>query len=89
MERKVGPLVDNLKQMCGSGYTCSKNTNVYLHANFASFTKEWEEEEPPNTQEQVDTEEGEEVESAMVGQMVEEEEADTTQGMENQVRHVW
>ena len=37
-----------------------------------------------NTQEQVDTEEGEEVESAMVGQIVEEEEADTTQGMENQ-----
>ena len=42
-----------------------------------------------NTQEHVDAEEGEEVESAMVGQMVEEEEADTTQGMENQVRHVW
>ena len=42
-----------------------------------------------NTQEQVDTEEGEEVESAMVGQIVKEEEADTTQGMENQVRHVW
>ena len=58
-----------------------------LHANFASFlsfTKEWEEEEPPNTQEQVDPEEGEEVESAMAGQMVEEEEADTTQDMENQ-----
>ena len=70
--------------MCGSEYICSKNTNVYLHANFASFTKEWEEEEPPNTQEQVDTEEGEEVESAIVGQMVEEEEADTTKGMGNQ-----
>ena len=40
-------------------------------------------------QEQVDTEEGEEVESAMVGQIVDKEEADTTQGMENQVRHVW
>ena len=42
-----------------------------------------------NTQEQVDTEEGEEVESAMVGQIVDKEKADTTQGMENQVRHVW
>ena len=43
---------------------------VYLHANIASylpFTKEWKEEEPPNTQEQMDTEEGEEVESAMLG----------------------
>ena len=87
LERKVGPLIDNLKQMCGSEYICSKNTYVHLHANLASylpFTKEWKEEEPPNTQEQVDTEEGEEVESAMVGQIVEEEEADTTQGMENQ-----
>ena len=87
LERKVGPLIDNLKQICGSEYICSKNTNVYLHANiasFLSFTKEWEEEEPPNTQEQVDAEEGEEVESTMVGQIVEEEEADTTQNVENQ-----
>ena len=87
LERKVGPLVDNLKQTCGSEYICSKNTNVYLRVNFASylsFTKKWEEEEPPNTQEQVDAEEGEEVESTTVGQIVEEEEADTTQGMENQ-----
>ena len=52
-----------------------------LHANlasFLSFTKEWEEEEPP------DTEEREEVESALVGEIVEDEEVDTTQEVENQ-----
>ena len=58
-----------------------------LHANlasFLSFTKEWEEEEPPDTQENVDTEEREEVESALVGEIVEDEEVDTTQEVENQ-----
>lgn len=78
LQRKVSPLVDNLKHMLQK---CKLHANL---ASFLSFTKEWEEEEPPDTQENVDTEEREEVESALVGEIVEDEEVDTTQEVENQ-----